>query len=581
MLAHLQLALLSLCTGQGPTVLSPAYMGDAGPGPQHCDVLATLVTAGLANREHPALWLNSSSKGWVGGFPAVMWPYPQADKTWVPYLEKTKGVQFEVASDAELCTLLSHTPIRRAVKGVVMYEESATLNALKWAAVSAAGQHDGIPATRAMLAKHACLAHLPVLFTIPPAATFADDLAVYAWMAETLLPTASTKVLVGACEGWANYSCSAPLGMAAVDYAVAMRSIVVNLSPDAAKHPEQHAMFAKFAAHLEPLGIFSGWATPESMMVTLLSKKDGVVVMGAPNLSFLRSLKVSTTKLPHHRAKATLDKTKIYLTIQSNEGDTPKNAYSFRGGNFLLERSVPISWGSAPIIAELFPGLWEYYALNAKDTDQFFSATGGAGYAYPWSLPNPQAYFKKAALLNKAHMPAGEDSWVDVWDGGCPSNTAGVPASDAHLNPCMPMYGMFEKAAGIGGFSQWCSNCNGTNSSVSPHYVFNDWQDGTPVFLQPYSLWYPGDKKFCNKTGGGRGVRPSAASLAAEADCIERILRAVAEENTQRPLFVPAYGVENYVDMAHAMQARLGAEFVIVGTQDFAALGREAAPSAG
>ena len=50
MLAHLQLALLPLCTGQGPAVLSPAYMGVAGPGPQHCDVLATLVTAGLANR---------------------------------------------------------------------------------------------------------------------------------------------------------------------------------------------------------------------------------------------------------------------------------------------------------------------------------------------------------------------------------------------------------------------------------------------------------------------------------------------------------------------------------------------------
>ena len=73
-------------------------------------------------------------------------------------------------------------------------------------------------------------------------------------------------------------------------------------------------------------------------------------------------------------------------------------------------------------------------------------------------------------------------------------------------------------------------------------------------------------------------MRPSAASLAAEANSIEGILGAVAEENAQRPHFVPAYGVESYVDMAHAMQERLGSEFVIVGTQDFAALGREAAP---
>ena len=137
----------------------------------------------------------------------------------------------------------------------------------------------------------------------------------------------------------------------------------------------------------------------------------------------------------------------------------------------------------------MWTGLWEYYVLNAKESDQFFGATGGAGYAYPWSLPDPGRYFNKVAQLNQAHMPA--DSWVDVWDGGCPSNTKGVPAAAAHQNPCVPMYGLFEKAAGIGGFSQWCSNCNKSNSTADPHYVFNDWlPDGTPVFLQPYSLWY-------------------------------------------------------------------------------------------
>ena len=39
--------------------------------------------------------------------------------------------------------------------------------------------------------------------------------------------------------------------------------------------------------------------------------------------------------------------------------------------------------------------------------------------------------------------------------------TSMVVAASVHQNPCLPMYGMFEKAAGIGGFSQWCSNCNG------------------------------------------------------------------------------------------------------------------------
>ena len=115
-----------------------------------------------------------------------------------------------------------------------------------------------------------------------------------------------------------------------------------------------------------------------------------MVVCGAPNLSFLSSLKVGTTKLPHHTTQTKLDKSKIYLHFQSNEGDTPKNAYSFRGGNWLLDArgSVPIGWGSAPIIAELFPGLWEYYSLTANATDTFFGATGGAGCATQPLSPN-------------------------------------------------------------------------------------------------------------------------------------------------------------------------------------------------
>jgi hypothetical protein len=52
-----------------------------------------------------------------------------------------------------------------------------------------------------------------------------------------------------------------------VDFAVARKGMIINLSPDVAKHPDQAAMFSTFAAHLDPLGVFSGWAEPESDMV--------------------------------------------------------------------------------------------------------------------------------------------------------------------------------------------------------------------------------------------------------------------------------------------------------------------------
>lgn len=61
------------------------------------------------------MWLNASSRSWSNGVP-VMWSYPQADTVWLPYLEHTKGLQFDVAPDAELCTLLRHPPVAAAIK---------------------------------------------------------------------------------------------------------------------------------------------------------------------------------------------------------------------------------------------------------------------------------------------------------------------------------------------------------------------------------------------------------------------------------------------------------------------------------
>jgi hypothetical protein len=59
---------------------------------------------------------------------------------------------------------------------------------------------------------------------------------------------------------------------------------------------------------------------------------------------------------------------------------------------------------------------------------------------------------------------------------------------------------------------------------------------------------------------------------------VEQHLRQIAATNLARPLFVPAYGVDNYVDMADSMQKRLqGDGFEVVGVQDFAVLGRAAA----
>ena len=80
-------AVVPVATGVSPAapaaakpLLMPGYLA---PGAQVPELLATLAATGLANRQGPSVWLNSSATSWRNGV-AVMWSYPQADTVWLP-----------------------------------------------------------------------------------------------------------------------------------------------------------------------------------------------------------------------------------------------------------------------------------------------------------------------------------------------------------------------------------------------------------------------------------------------------------------------------------------------------------------
>ncbi len=164
-------------------LLLPAYQA---PGSSFAELVAILAATGLANRNAPSVWLNSSAPSWVRGGVPVMWPYPPADAEWTAYLSVHRNISFRVAPDAGLCTLLSDAKVAPAIRGLVVYDDPDAapagtdgLDGLRWAAVTAAGLYSGVPVTAALRAAHAdCLQHLPVVFTVPPASSFADNLAV-------------------------------------------------------------------------------------------------------------------------------------------------------------------------------------------------------------------------------------------------------------------------------------------------------------------------------------------------------------------------------------------------------------------
>jgi hypothetical protein len=567
-------------------LVSPDYVG-VGGNVSFGDALAILALAGLANRDTPTLWLNTSATPlfpsgprppyYPGGVSVNVW-YPGADAVWRDYLAKSKGLgEFDVAADSQLCTLLGDARMRSVPKGLVMYEESDELNGLQYAAITAAGLHDGLPVTLDMVTRHSCLQAMPTVFKLPVASSFEVDLDVYRWAIKELLPISNKKVVVSACHSWKNYSCGWTLapGIVTLDYAVSVKAFVMNLSPDEKKYPEQGVMTQTILKHLDTGGLMLGWSEPETVTVRYLAISNSVIICGAPNLSFLASVKPGRTRaLPHHRTPtaedpAPLDRSVIYLTFMSNEGDTAKDAFALNTGNW--RGKVPMSWGMEPILGELFPALHDFYIDTATGNDQWFSACGGGGYTYPWLLPDPEQYFLSASELASKYMPP-KDLWVVVWGSShCPQPNDSSCVGE-QCDPCKGMYTRFRNtsltvAGGhVGGFSQ-----RQTFDSSRPQYTQNIWlDDGTPVFSEPVTMWYP-----------QHGPCPANLTLSDQCDCMEAQLKLVAANNMQRPLFLPIYGAAMYVDVALCISQRLPkSDWAVVGAQDFAALGRESAPKA-
>lgn len=188
------------------------------------------------------------------------------------YWEKKLQQRIQVLPNRSLCGLLQIPEVAAVVKGVVVYEDSTEIDALRWIATTAAGMYDGIPVTAAIRSECPCLQSLPVVFKVPTADTFDADLDAYEWMVDHLLPLMSVQptVLVGACRSWTNYSCAwdDPLGAAAIDYSIAQKGIVVNL---AASDEEQGRMLSRIANVLPAFGLVTGWMEPEDVMCVIIT----------------------------------------------------------------------------------------------------------------------------------------------------------------------------------------------------------------------------------------------------------------------------------------------------------------------
>ena len=521
--------------------------------------VATVALQGLVNRAAPRLFLDTP----------VFWTAPQSQQYFLRTYLPSLGFVFTNVS-LGLCALLAAVP-RGTVAGVALYDD-AVLDSSRWLAVTAASLLSLLPVSRVMLADTAsfpCLASLPLSVDyskMNATLNVTTNVGAVQWGLAHLRPACDATRAYVAGHSFTDAHEHVDVGgdpaiAIGLDHAVAERMFVFNLSPDTGKYPAHAATWEAVVSSLVPepgvVPTLFGWAEPEDAMTMSTSKAGGSVLCdGAPNLSFWAALSLdggggaATASLPYNAGHDPVDASACYVAFQSNEGDTPKIATGLQGGVWLDPRrgSVPIAWGVNPLLLREVPALIAFYASSASANDTWFSATAGAGYAYPWSMPDMGPYVRRTAVLMEQITAGG--AWpphsfaVDIWD-------------DNNVT----LLGAYQDLAGgvVGSFSMQPEALPAFNG-VLP--------DGTtPLIIANKSLWYP----QLNATD------PLA-------DLIARVGATCSSgRQQQKPFFTLVYGnlndgALNLLDYAIAVRGSSALVGVrVVGMQDLTRLARAAA----
>ena len=121
-------------------------------------------------------------------------------------------------------------------------------------------------------------------------------------------------------------------------------------------------------------------------------------------------------RLPAGDSHAALDRSKYYVTFQTNEGDTPRIVISAFGSSWASPQrgTIPVAWSVDPLLAERFPALMDIYASTAKPADSFIGGVAGAGYVYLGVLTDAQLrrYTTRVGRLYAEYGPSVADTCV-------------------------------------------------------------------------------------------------------------------------------------------------------------------------
>ena len=418
--------------------MTAADAGAGASGLAYDDRVTAFAAQGLSNRgPDPAFLLFD-----IGN---MNFDWPEADQFWAKYLVSEGRASFS-ALPSSLCGLLTHPKVASAFSGgMILYEESGSQYGDGFTiaiALTMAGQRSLLPVSSGALERHGeCLSNLQVAVDLRKVLRGKSRLEAWGWAIEKLLPRSSKSVVfnlnhyrVEADPTMFLHDKQSNATRSSIDYIVQQNAFVLDLESHSSKKQGETApwnkddeLIQKVMKSLVPLFDAYGWSDDEFSWTNETTHAGGTIMcsFASPNLSFWAQfplLNVSAThsssrarKLPENDRGLELNRSKYYVTFETNEGDTPRILVSNMASTWAQNQrgSIPVAWGIDPLLAERFPSLFDYYASTATVNDTFIAGTSGAGYAYMNQMSDEQIriYGKRAGRLSAKYGPRVFDTY--------------------------------------------------------------------------------------------------------------------------------------------------------------------------
>lgn len=550
---------------------------------------------GLVNR-HPTEGIDGNTTVYFD-IGKMNYDWPEADAYWRKLLEADKRVSF-TPLPSTLCGLVEAAVKAGAIAGSVQYDESAHPERFgdgysMAIALTLTGQLGLLPVERSALARHSCLKQLHVKSDVSKLLHGKTRLEAWDWAVENLLPKSSKQTVFNLNRYRVTgdplefrTDKQSPATASSIDYIVQQNAFVLDLEThdasqtgcngkpcnDTAPWNQDDELVEKVFAQLAPLFDAYGWSDDEFSWTNMTSHFGGTIMcsFASPNFSFWSRLalpegRTVARKLPTNDRGIALDRSKYYVTFETNEGDTPRVLASAMCSSWPNPKrgSFPVAWAIDPLLAERFPALFDYYASTAHANDSFISGTAGAGYAYlnQMSSVQLQRYGQRVGRLTEKYGPHVVDTY-------------GYANVSVHED--------YRKAMARGGSAPaaFVTQANWVNAflgdAYAPFHCPNDnlrLSDGTPLICSS------GSPKLFYYSSSLNASCPSC-------DLAERI-QAVAKRQPP-PFFVLVYGglqafggvdtesPKSFFTLLGDTIERLGSEFVTIGSSEMARLAREA-----